>query len=190
MSFQQFKESNKEESFSHENFECFSEIENSQYTGTYSTVMNLLNTIIGAGALGIPNVFSFCGFYPSFFLLILICFLCYITSIMTFQLQNKYKVQSFEAIIEKLLPPIFSKIFSISSIIFCLGALIAYILIGFKVVENSFGLINIKFQGISYKIFILIYSLLIPVALTVPRSIKFISNLSSIDIFSFLLFVF
>ena len=81
-------------------------------------------------------------------------------------------------------------IFSISSIIFCLVALIAYILIGVKVVENCFGLINIKFQGISYKFLILFYSLLIPVALTISRNVTFISNLSSISIFSFLLFVF
>ena len=162
------------------------------YVGSFGTVMNLLNTLMGAGVLGISDTFRFCGFIPSFLLQLFIAVLSYVTTVMVVRLQTKLHVNSFDEMASKTLGKFATGIYGISADLFCLAALTAYIIIGLNTVLSWLDYLNIKISPSAwqYKLFVLIYALIVPVGLTIPKNASFLSIFSTFSILCLFMFVF
>jgi len=162
-----------------------------RYVSVFPSVMNLLNTLMGAGVLGISDSFRFCGFIPSYCLLLLVASLSTVATIMVVHLQFKFSIKSFEGMTSRVLGKTASGILGISSTLFCIAAMTAYIIIGVKTFQSwlEFGGLKIKSNSEQYKYLVLIYSICFPVALTIPRNVSFLSIFSTFSIFCLWLFI-
>ena len=60
-----------------------------KHVSQFGTIMNLINSLMGAGILSVSNSFTFSGFYPSFIILTLIATLSYAASCITVYLQKQ-----------------------------------------------------------------------------------------------------
>ena len=162
-----------------------------RYVSPFATSMNLLNTLMGAGVLGISDSFRFCGFLPSYLMMLVIAILSYIATQMIVSLQLKTHSHSFDELTERSLGRIGAAIYSVAATLFCLSAMVVFLIISGSTVQSW-----LKFAGLEihdgtweYRLLVLVYSLILPVALTVPKNMHFLSYFSTFSIFCLFLFV-
>ena len=166
--------------------------EKPRFVSSFSTVMNLLNTLMGAGVLGVSDTFRFCGFLPSYLVLLIIAILSYVATQMIVTLQIRQKMHSFEQLTEKSLGKTGSVIYTIAATLFCISALVVFLIISGNTVQSWLGYAGWKIADGSwtYKIMVLVYALILPVALTIPKNMHFLSYFSTFSIFCLFLFAF
>ena len=99
--------------------------DNNKYIGLFATIMNLLNSVLGAGVLSISNSFTFCGIIPSILILTLSAILSYISSILIIKLQFIYNVKTLPDLALLSLGKFGSLILAFSTIIFCYSCMTA-----------------------------------------------------------------
>ena len=162
-----------------------------KYVSPFATSMNLLNTLMGAGVLGIADSFRFCGFLPSYLMMLIIAILSYIATQMIVSLQLKKQAHSFDELTERALGKIGAGIYSVAATLFCLSAMVVFLIISGSTVQSwlKFAGLDIPDGTWSYRLLVLIYSLVLPVALTIPKNMHFLSYFSTFSIFCLFLFV-
>lgn len=156
----------------------------------FATVMNLLNSLLGAGVLSVPSSFSNVGLIPSIILLFLIALLSYIATALIFKLQLETKTAGFDELAFAIGGKVWQVILSILTLIFLVAALLAYLILGGDMLTSWFALVDWDMEKLWPRAgMILIYSLVLPIALSIPRSIRVLSYFSTATVFFILLFV-
>lgn len=152
--------------------------------GVFATIMNLLNSILGAGVLLISNSFTFCGVIPSIFVMTVVAVLSYISAAMIVKMQHATEAESLPKLAAMTTGKIGSLVLGISSVIFCYSCMIAYIIMGGEVLISWLHLAHLNIDGYwSRALLILIFSAL-PVSLTIPKNLTFLGWISSAAIVS------
>ena len=150
----------------------------------FNTLMNLLNCLLGAGILSVPNSFNSAGITISIFLILLIAVLSYIASMINIKLNAKYECQGFDELVEKLMGKAGSISYSIIVLFFNFASMLAYLIIGGDTITSWLSFAGVDINHFSYRlVMILIYSLIIPIPLMIPKNLFFLSLFSTASIF-------
>ena len=147
---------------------------NGDSVGMFGTVMNMLNSVLGAGILGVPSSFHEAGIIVSIIILLLIAFLAHLGTVMLVYLQHDLNAKGLDDLTNILLGKFWTSILSILTVIFSYACMVGYLIIGGEQIQSWFELAGSSVSSSWRPWMMLIYSLLIPVALTIPRSIKFL----------------
>ncbi|OHS94963.1 Transmembrane amino acid transporter protein [Tritrichomonas foetus] len=158
--------------------------------GFFGTVMNLLNSLIGAEILSISRSMRFCGLTFSVGLMTLTALLSYIATILTVRLQFLTRAENFNDLAVKLFGKWGSGALSILVLLFTYSCCVAYLIIGGNNIKSWLQLLNIGewMEGWKRMIVMFLYSILMPVVLTIPKNIGFLSVFSTFAIFAVFLF--
>lgn len=155
----------------------------------FATIMNLLNSLLGAGILSVPSSFKNNGVFPSMVILLFIALLSYYATVMVVKLQIDTKSAGYDELVFDILGKIGQTLFSTFSLIFLTSALLAYLILGGDMIISWFSLIKIDLNRLWPRAFmILIYAIAIPIAISLPRSIGFLSYFSTATVFFILFF--
>ena len=156
-----------------------------QYVSWFSTLMNVLNTLIGAEILGIPNSMTFCGLVPSVLLLLLTACLSYIATIQITRLQNRFSATSINDLTEKLLGRTGGICLSILTLIFTYSLLVAYLVTAAETIESWFKVAGLPQWASGWRraVVIGVYTICLPIPLTCPRRMDFLNTASTFAIF-------
>lgn len=158
--------------------------------GSFSTVMNLLNSLLGAGMLSIPSSFNAVGSVPSSILVLIFAVLNYITTTMILRLQFKAGVTGYDELVYHYLGRVGHVIFSICLLIFITLGALSHIIIAGDLIVSWFGIAHIDLSTFGNRaLMILIYMLILPIALSIPKHLTFLSRFTNVTILFFLAYV-
>ena len=162
-----------------------------KYSSCFSTMMNLLNTLIGAEILGIPNSMTLCGVYVSVFLMVLCASLSYAATILVIRLQNRTGAESINDLASKLLGKWGGNLLSGLTLCFTYSCQVAYLVIGSETVNSWLSLAHLDEweKGWRRAIIVFCYSMALPILLTLPKNMKFLDTASTAAIFCLIFFV-
>lgn len=154
------------------------------HTSFMGTVLNLLNSTIGAGILGVPNTFVNTGMILSIAILLIMGVLSLIATDLLLVLGQETSSTSLGELTEKILGRGGSLTLSILNLVFSLTALVAYLVLAGDMITSFFDLGGIDLTSLGkHALMILIYALAIPIALTIPRNISFLKYFSTTTVF-------
>lgn len=154
------------------------------HTSFMGTVLNLLNSTIGAGILGVPNTFVNTGMILSIVILLIMGVLSLIATDLLLVLGQETSSTSLGELTEKILGRGGSLTLSILNLVFSLTALVAYLVLAGDMITSFFDLGGIDLTSLGkHALMILIYALAIPIALTIPRNISFLKYFSTTTVF-------
>ena len=153
-------------------------------------VFSLLNSLLGAGILSVPNSFTNSGIIPSLFLLILMAALSYLATYMELYLQYKTHSIGLPEMASKTLGKAGSISLSICSLLFLVTAQLAYLILGGNMLESFFALGGIDISSSLMKRAAVVgaYALCLPIALTIPRNRFYLKYCAPITVFSIVFF--
>lgn len=158
-------------------------------TRRFATVMNLLNALLGAGILSVPNSFTNAGIIPSIFLLILMAALSHIGTVMTVRLQAETDAVSFPDLAERLLGRYGALALSVMSLLFLVTAQLGYLILGCDMIVSWFAVAGIEIKGMWKRALIVAcYALLLPIPLTIPKKTDYLKYISTTTVGAVLLF--
>ena len=154
-------------------------------------LLNMLNTLIGPEILGVGNSMIFCGISVSVILLMLTAILSYIGTILILNLQYKVRAESINDMATKIVGRWGGQLFSAITLFFTFSNQISYLIIGQETICSwlKLGHLDDWTTGWRRSIVTLIYSLVLPVALTIPKQMEFIDTASMFAIVAQLTFV-
>ncbi|EAY15300.1 Transmembrane amino acid transporter protein [Trichomonas vaginalis G3] len=164
-------------------FEKFDAEEEQENEGYFGTIMNLLNSILGIEILAGPFAFRPTGLIPSLFLLGIMGALSNIATSMLIKLEKLSDSKSLDDLSFAVLGGTGQTIVSILTLIFCITCNLAYLIIAVNNIVLWFSkVLNLAEPLWRRSVTALIYSLLLPVPLSFPKSIRFLSYLSTFTI--------
>ena len=166
-----------------------SEGKRSNEVGVFATIMNLLNSILGAGVLLISNSFTFCGVIPSVIVMSLVAVLSYVSAAMIVKMQHSTEAESLPKLAARTTGKIGSGILGIASVIFCYSCMIAYVIMGGDVLVSWLRLANFNIDGYWPRALLILVFSLLPVSLTFPKNLTFLGWISSAAIVSLVFYV-
>jgi amino acid permease len=168
------------------------EIDATETQGTtrrFATITNLVNSVLGAGILGVSNSMKGCGYVPACLLIIAVAVLNHYGSILTIKLQFRTKAEGFDGLAKKVLGKWGSLAVSISLLIFCYSCLVAYLVIACDNIISWFDLAGVKISGKWWRALIVaINAAVISIPLTIPKSMKFLSYFAFLNLICVSLF--
>jgi len=144
-----------------------------------ATIMNLLNSLLGAGILGVPGSMKYIGMIPSVIVLFIIAFLSHIATVLTIKLQRRVNATGFDDMAFRVLGKWGSNALSIMVMLFCISCDTAYLIIGSDSIMSfmRFAGINIS-KGFARGVLVFFFWLCFPGAMTFPRDISFLKYFS------------
>jgi len=159
------------------------------YASCFITMMNLLNTLIGAEILGIANSFTLCGLFLSIFLMIVTSLLSYAATIIVLRLQNRTRSESINEMATKLLGGWGGNLLSSLTLCFTYSAQVAYLIIATETIESWLKLAGHPEWTIGWRrsVVVFCYAIVLPIALTIPKKMTFLNTASTFAI-GFLMF--
>jgi amino acid permease len=158
--------------------------------GFFGSVMNLLNALVGAGILGVPSTFDGPGMTTCIILATLITAISYVATSMTLALQEVTASDGIDDIAHKLLGRWGLYSLSISILVFNVSALVAFVIIGTDFILSWLRLLDVDASGLWPRAgIVFVYGLAIPIALSIPKSLKFLSYVSGTAMFCCVVFV-
>ena len=141
---------------------------------TFSTIMNVLNSILGAGILSVSNTFVNSGVIPSLILILVMAVLSLIATDIVIFLANKTQTVGLAELTTKILGYWGALILTILNLLFLITALVAYMVLAGDMITSWFDLAKIDLNPLIYHaVMQLIYGI-IPICLTIPRNISFL----------------
>ncbi|KAK8836317.1 hypothetical protein M9Y10_039652 [Tritrichomonas musculus] len=156
--------------------------------GSFSTIMNIMNSILGAGILSVPNTFVNSGVIPSIILLLIMAILSLIATDMVISLAFKTQTTGLAELTNKILGKVGTLILTILNLLFLLTALVAYLVLAGDMITSWFELGNIDLTPLPYHALMeLIYGI-IPISLTIPRDISFLHYFSTATVVCIIFF--
>lgn len=180
---------------SYDIFKSENELLSSQATPRYSscfiTMMNLMNTLVGAEILGIANSMTLCGLYVSVGLMVITALLSYASTVLVIRLQNRTGAESINDLAAKLLGRWGGNLLSALTLCFTYSAQVAYLVIGSESIESWLKLGNMESwtKGWRRSIVVFVYGMILPIALTIPRKMDFLDTASTAAIGCLIVFV-
>ena len=168
-----------------------SELQPREYQSFPIALLNLLNTLIGPEILGVANSMIFCGLSVSVVLLMLTAFLSYIGTIIILNLQHMVKAESINDMATKIVGRWAGQLFSAITLFFTFSNQISYLIVGSETICSwlTLGHLDSWTHGWKRSLVVLAYSLILPVALSIPRQMEFIDTASMFAIVAQLTFV-
>lgn len=155
----------------------------------FGTVMNMLNSLLGAGILAIPSSFSSAGVVPSVIILCLMAVLCHVTTIMILRLRAITQVDGYDALVSYYFGKYGTIVFTVLALVFVTAGSLSYIIVGGDMIVSWFAIANIDLTPTGYRaLTVLVYALCLPIALTIPRHLKILSYFSAATMFFFILY--
>lgn len=170
----------EESSSNHKDFELEVE-EEKKPMSFFATTMNMLNCLLGAGILSISSTFNDSGILLSIFLLILVALITQFATHLTFEIGYETGAHGFDDMARIILGKWGLGINSAMVMIFNTCACLAYLILGADFIISWFAAAGIDLSSSLYRaIVVFVYSLLIPIALSIPRSFQFLSYFSGV----------
>ncbi|OHT12832.1 Transmembrane amino acid transporter protein [Tritrichomonas foetus] len=165
-----------------------------KYLSIFSTVMNLLNSLLGAGVLGVANSFTFCGFIPSVLTITVVAYLSFVSAWMVIKLQIKTGEESFASMAKLTMGRFGSFLLIFATMMFCYACDTAYVIIGANTVQTWINMFlpeesTIKGGTWKYMLVVVIYSCCVPLALTFLKNMRFLSSFSTLSVVALGVFV-
>ena len=162
-----------------------------EYASCFVTMMNLLNTLIGAEILGIANSITLSGLVLSVALMVCTSLLSYAATIIVIRLQNRTKSESINEMASKLLGRWGGNTLSILTLCFTYSAQVAYLVIGAETIESWLKLAGYPDWTIGWRrsIVVFFYAISLPIALTIPKKMTFLNTASTTAIGFLFVFV-
>ncbi|OHT07886.1 Transmembrane amino acid transporter protein [Tritrichomonas foetus] len=162
-----------------------------KYSSCFTTMMNLLNTLIGAEILGIANSMTLCGVYVSVGLMVICASLSYAATILVIRLQNRTGAESINDLAAKLLGRWGGNLLSGLTLCFTYSCQVAYLVIGSETVNSWLNIAHLYEweSGWRRAIIVFAYSMLLPIALTIPKNMGFLDTASTAAIGCLVVFV-
>jgi amino acid permease len=149
--------------------------------GFLSTIINLLNVLIGAGILGIPSTFDDSGMILGLVLMTGMAFLSWIATVMTLILQERTGSEGMDEIALRTMGRKGMVSLSVMILIFNICALIAYLIIATDFILSWLKLAKIDASGRWPRAGIVaVYGLALPIALSIPKNLNFLASVSSV----------
>lgn len=149
----------------------------------FEAVMNSLNSVLGAGILSVPSSFISCGIVPSIILICMMSLLSYTATIINVKLHIKYDASGFDEIVQKLMGKVGCMLYSIITIIFLWSGMVAFVIIAGDTIISWFSFGGIDISSFKYRcVMILIYSIAIPISLSIPKNFRVIGVFSTFSI--------
>lgn len=157
----------------------------------FATILNCLNSLLGAGILGVPHAIGYCGLVPSLFLLFIMAALSHIGAVLTMKLAARKNVDSLDLLASSILGKWGGIAICIGTMLFCISCMTSYVVIGFGTISSWFSAANISVDDQLWKraITVLIFFFILPFPLTIPRNIRFLQPFSIASFISVILFV-
>lgn len=156
----------------------------------FNTLMNLLNCLLGAGILSVPSSFNSAGIAVSIVFILFIAVLSYFASMINVKLNAKYGCQGFDELVEKIMGKSGSITYSIIVLFFNFASMLAYLIIGGDTITSWLAFAGIDITPFKYRLtMILIYSLIIPIPLMIPKNLFFLSIFSTAAIFMVIFYI-
>lgn len=155
----------------------------------FATIVNLLNSLLGAGILGVPNSFTNLGIIPSIAMLIIMAILSYIGTVMTIKLQHDLNADGFADLAFHLMGRAGDVALAIMSLFFLVSCQLSYLVLGSDMIISWFAIGGIDMTPMFRRaILVLVYALCIPIALSLPKNkpyLKYISTSTAVFILFF-----
>ena len=159
------------------------------HTSKFATVMNLLNSMLGAGILSVPNTFVNTGIIFSIVLLIIMAILSIIATDILVYLQLETNSEGLGDLTDRILGRKGSLSLSILNLLFINTALVAYLVLAGDMVTSWFELGGLDITPLSWHaLMIFIYGVCIPIALSIPRDISFLRFFSTATVICIIFF--
>lgn len=158
------------------------------YIHRLSAMLGLLNSLLGAGILGVPNSFINLGIIPSTLIMLLMIFLSEIGTIITIHLQHVLNADGFPDIAHKLLGRPGALALSILSLFFLMGCQLSYLVLGSDMIISFFAIGGIDMTTMWRRALLVFIYACIPISLSIPKDkpyLKFISASTVIFILFF-----
>ena len=150
-----------------------------KYAGLLPTSLNLLNSTLGAGILSIPNSFTFCGLVPSVAILTISALLSFISAAMVVRLHTVTGLNSMQKLTDHSLGKYGNMIMSVSIALFCYSCMTAYVVMGTDIITSWAGALGFDLKGFWPRVATaVVYAFCLPIAMTLPRNITFLSYIS------------
>ena len=150
-----------------------------KYAGLLPTALNILNSTLGAGILSIPNSFTFCGLIPSVVILTVSAVLSFISAAMVVQLHTTTGMNSMQKLTEHSLGKIGTTVMNISIALFCYSCMTAYVVMGTEIITSWAGALGFDLKSFWKRVATsVVYAFCLPIAMTIPRNISFLSYIS------------
>lgn len=161
------------------------------YSSNFATVMNLINSLLGAGILGVPNAFTHCGFVPSMILMTVVAALSYVASILIVKLQSVTNAGSFADLAKMTMGKYGSITLSCCVALFCYSSMTAYLIIGSDVIIFFLAKFGIEIDKRSWQksLLVFVFAMILPIAMTIPRHIAVLSTVSTFAFCGLIMFV-
>ena len=161
-----------------------------KYQGYFITIVNILNTLVGAEILGMPNSLTLCGLILAVSMMTLAAVLSYIATVMVIRLERNTGLNNINAIARLYAGRGIAVTYSVLNLVFLASAQIAYLEIGSNTINRWLRLLNLDSWTTGWRrsIVVGVYSLLIPVALSIPRNNKFLASASAGSVFVMLFY--
>ncbi|OHT17497.1 Transmembrane amino acid transporter protein [Tritrichomonas foetus] len=158
-------------------------------TRRFATVMNLLNSLLGAGILSVPNSFTNLGIIPSIILLVLMAALSYVGTVMTVYLQHDLNAEGFPDLAFRLMGRPGALGLAIMSLFFLMSCQLSYLVLGADMITSWFAIGGIDMTSLWRRaILVFVYAMVIPIALSIPRNKSYLKYISTSTVFLILFF--
>ena len=142
-------------------------------------VMNILNTVLGAGILSISNSFTFCGLIPSISMLTLSALFTLLSTILVIKMADITKCDSINELAQRTTGKFGNTLMGVSVVFFCLSCMTAYIIMSTEIIQGWLSLAGFNTDSFWRRALVaLVYSAVFPIALTIPRQLTFINYAS------------
>lgn len=154
-----------------------------------AAVLNLLNSLIGAGILGIPYAMRYTGLIPSVIILVIVALLSHFSADIAFRCQKIINdrgahAEGLDSMSLYTMGKPGQYILSVLNIAFMYASLVAYLIISGNILTSwleLLGLTNLEKVG-PRALIVLVYFLVIPFPLTIPKRISFLNYTSYLNI--------
>lgn len=166
-----------------------SETEKQKYpNGNLVTMMNLLNSLLGAGILGVPNSFINLGVFPSFILLVLMCILSEIGTVITIHLQHELQAEGFPDLAFRLFGRPGAITLAILSLFFLMGCQLSYLVLGSDMIISFFAIGGMDMTTMWKRAALVLVYACVPISLSIPRNKPYLKYISTSTVVFILFF--
>lgn len=148
--------------------------------GRFGTIMNILNSMLGAGILSIPNSYANTGIITSTVLLLIIGVFSFISTTLLILMAHQTNSVGLGELTNKILGRVGTIVLTVLNLLFLLTALVAYLVLAGDMLISFFKFGNIDLKPLKWHaIMELVYGLCLPIALTIPKDISFLKYFST-----------
>ena len=158
--------------------------------GSFTNLMNLLNCMLGAGILSVPSTYVDCGVIVSNVIMAIVVVITGIATVMTLIVQRNTDSSGMDEIAFRVMGRRWQYCLSAMILIFNISANLAYLIVATDFILSWISLLNFDASKLWIRAGIVCgYALAIPIALSIPKSLKLLGYFSTITILLFIFYI-